>query len=523
MKKILSILVSIAMVMSLMVVSAVAVSDPTVTVEKVTEPAANVGDTVTLAVSIANNPGFNKCDWNIIYDTSKLELVGMNTSFTASIPGVGNFVVDYLTSANPELTVAITNPATGKYIVGSGEPAFASETGVLFTLDFVVQSVSENCFAEVAIESVEFEGFVGDVATAIDAEYVAGGVNIAADPDYVAPEGGETPDNPPAGGETPDNPPAGGDDTGDPTLGGGTTGGSTTGGSTTGGSTTGGSTTGGSTTGGSTTGGSTTGGSTTGGSTTGGSTTGGSTTGGSTTGGSTTGGSTTGGSTTGGSTTGGSTTGGDVTPDTPEVPDTPVVVPPVVEEPCKGGEECPAYKFGDVDTTKWYHEGIHYVVENGLMIGIDEDEFAPNGITTRAMVVMILYRLEGMPACDAENVFSDVEDDWYTDAIVWAAANEVVRGYGDGTFGPDDVITREQLAQMIYNYLEYKGYDVSATDDLSAFADAADVSVWAETAVKHTVAAEIVKGTDKGLEPLASADRAQTATFFARFCKNVLK
>ena len=478
MKKILSILVSIAMVMSLMVVSAVAVSDPTVTVEKVTEPAANVGDTVTLAVSIANNPGFNKCDWNIIYDTSKLELVGMNTSFTASIPGVGNFVVDYLTSANPELTVAITNPATGKYIVGSGEPAFASETGVLFTLDFVVQSVSENCFAEVAIESVEFEGFVGDVATAIDAEYVAGGVNIAADPDYVAPEGGETPDNPPAGGETPDNPPAGGDDTGDPTLGGGTTGGSTTGGSTTGGSTTGGSTTGGSTTGG---------------------------------------------STTGGSTTGGSTTGGDVTPDTPEVPDTPVVVPPVVEEPCKGGEECPAYKFGDVDTTKWYHEGIHYVVENGLMIGIDEDEFAPNGITTRAMVVMILYRLEGMPACDAENVFSDVEDDWYTDAIVWAAANEVVRGYGDGTFGPDDVITREQLAQMIYNYLEYKGYDVSATDDLSAFADAADVSVWAETAVKHTVAAEIVKGTDKGLEPLASADRAQTATFFARFCKNVLK
>ena len=514
MKKILSILVSIAMVMSLMVVSAVAVSEPTtVTVEKVTEPAANVGDTVTLAVRIANNPGFTNFEWNIDYDEIGLEFVSINTT----IPGYGTF--NYIMPG----VVVPGNPENGEkenYITYGNDNPFISNPlvndGTLFTVTFNVKSVSEDYFAEVTITSDKFETVD---KTPVSADFIAGGVQIAADPN-----------NPPAGGDDTTGGNTAGDDTtggttagGDDTTGGNSAGDDTTGGNTTGGSTTGGSTTGGSTTGGSTTGGSTTGGSTTGGSTTGGSTTGGSTTGGSTTGGSTTGGSTTGGSTTGGSTTGGSTTGGDVTPDTPEVPDTPVVVPPVVEEPCKGGEECPAYKFGDVDTTAWYHEGIHYVVENGLMIGIDEDEFAPNGITTRAMVVMILYRLEGMPACDAENVFSDVEDDWYTDAIVWAAANEVVRGYGDGTFGPDDEITREQLAQMIYNYLEYKGYDVSATDDLSAFADAADVSVWAETAVKHTVAAEIVKGTDKGLEPLASADRAQTATFFARFCKNVLK
>ena len=247
-KKLLGVLLSLAMALNFTVVSAFAVEKPTITVETDAN-AVEAGATVDLSVSITGNTGFTNYEWNIQYDKDRLELINIESN------------LDIV--ANPN------HPQTGFGYASCARANSYSEDAELFTLTFTVKKDAKTGNAEVKIESDNFK----NNGVAIDADYVVGGVTVNGS-----------------------------------TTGGSTTGGSTTGGSTTGGSTTGGSTTGGSTTGGSTTGGTTTGGSTTGGSTTGGSTTGGSTTGGSTTGGSTTGGSTTGGSTTGGSTTGGGET-----------------------------------------------------------------------------------------------------------------------------------------------------------------------------------------------------------------------
>ena len=245
--------------------AAVLAAEPmTVTVETKAD-AVQVGDEVSLAVSIAGNPGFTNYQWTLEYDADSLEVKKVENKL--------NDLFD-------------TREEAGTVFLGLVNSQPVSEDGTALVVTFLVKQDAADGLSEVKISSKKLSN-VPEKVEAIDAQYIAGGVTIAST--------------------------TGGSTTGGSTTGGSTTGGSTTGGSTTGGSTTGGSTTGGSTTGGSTTGGSTTGGSTTGGSTTGGSTTGGSTTGGSTTGGSTTGGSTTGGSTTGGSTTGGSTTGGSTT------------------------------------------------------------------------------------------------------------------------------------------------------------------------------------------------------------------
>ena len=255
--------------------AAVLAAEPmTVTVETKAD-AVQVGDEVSLAVSIAGNPGFTNYQWTLEYDADSLEVKKVENKL--------NGLFD-------------TREEAGTVFLGLVNSQPVSEDGTALVVTFLVKQDAADGLSEVKISSKKLSN-VPEKVEAIDAQYIAGGVTIAST------TGGST-----TGGST-----TGGSTTGGSTTGGSTTGGSTTGGSTTGGSTTGGSTTGGSTTGGSTTGGSTTGGSTTGGSTTGGSTTGGSTTGGSTTGGSTTGGSTTGGSTTGGSTTGGSTTGGSTT------------------------------------------------------------------------------------------------------------------------------------------------------------------------------------------------------------------
>ena len=242
--RMLSILLAVLLVFSFS--AAVLAAEPmTVTVETKAD-AVQVGDEVSLAVSIAGNPGFTNYQWTLEYDADSLEVKKVENKL--------NGLFD-------------TREEAGTVFLGLVNSQPVSEDGTALVVTFLVKQDAADGLSEVKISSKKLSN-VPEKVEAIDAQYIAGGVTIAS-----------------------------------------TTGGSTTGGSTTGGSTTGGSTTGGSTTGGSTTGGSTTGGSTTGGSTTGGSTTGGSTTGGSTTGGSTTGGSTTGGSTTGGSTTGGSTTG----------------------------------------------------------------------------------------------------------------------------------------------------------------------------------------------------------------------
>ena len=260
--------------------AAVLAAEPmTVTVETKAD-AVQVGDEVSLAVSIAGNPGFTNYQWTLEYDADSLEVKKVENKL--------NGLFD-------------TREEAGTVFLGLVNSQPVSEDGTALVVTFLVKQDAADGLSEVKISSKKLSN-VPEKVEAIDAQYIAGGVTIAST------TGGSTTGGSTTGGST-----TGGSTTGGSTTGGSTTGGSTTGGSTTGGSTTGGSTTGGSTTGGSTTGGSTTGGSTTGGSTTGGSTTGGSTTGGSTTGGSTTGGSTTGGSTTGGSTTGGSTTGGSTT------------------------------------------------------------------------------------------------------------------------------------------------------------------------------------------------------------------
>ena len=301
----LSVLLSLLLTFALPFYAAAAPAEvPTITVETKTEEV-NAGDEVTLAVAMENNPGVNGFEFEIVYDSDKLELTDIATSFKHDVNGKEMNIPYWNGSYVP-------NTATGKILFAAADAV--TDDGTMFTVTFAVKQDAAAGAAVVSIKCVML-GVKGTDNSNLymNAKCVAGGVTIADNGTGGSTTGGSSTGGSTTGGSTTGGSTTGGSTTGGSTTGGSTTGGSTTGGSTTGGSTTGGSTTGGSTTGGSTTGGSTTGGSTTGGSTTGGSTTGGSTTGGSTTGGSTTGGSTTGGSTTGGSTTGGSTTGGSTT------------------------------------------------------------------------------------------------------------------------------------------------------------------------------------------------------------------
>ena len=186
--------------------------------------------------------------------------------------------------------------------------------------------------------------------------------------------------------------------------------------------------------------------------------------------------------------------------------------------------DCPSAQFKDVDPDQWYHEYIDYVVEKGLMQGVAADRFAPDVSTTRAMIVTILYRLEGSPAVSEESPFDDVaEGQWYTDAVIWANNNAIVLGYGNGKFGPTDNITREQMAAILYRYATYKGYDTSAGQDtnISSYDDATDVSDWAIEAMQWACGTELIKGrTASTIVPAGNATRAEVAAILMRFIEN---
>lgn len=191
---------------------------------------------------------------------------------------------------------------------------------------------------------------------------------------------------------------------------------------------------------------------------------------------------------------------------------------------CDGGESCPCYNFADIAAKAWYHEGADYVVSRGLMRGISQDLFAPEVTASRAMIVTILHRLEGEPA--AKDVpFTDVaEGTYYTAAVAWAAQNGIVNGYGDGTFGPENGVTREQLATILHRYAAYKGWDVTAQGDLSGYTDAGEISAYAVDAMTWANAQGIIVGTDKSvLLPTGQATRAQLAAVLMRFCETVAK
>lgn len=175
--------------------------------------------------------------------------------------------------------------------------------------------------------------------------------------------------------------------------------------------------------------------------------------------------------------------------------------------------------FTDVKESDWFFKGVEYVVDKGIMSGVSENEFAPSGKLTRAMLVQMLYNMESRPACDAENAFMDVPvGQWYTDAVIWANDEKIVSGMGEGLFAPNMEITREQMVAMLYNYAKYKGYDVTASADLSAFADTASVSAWAQPAMQWAVAEGYISGMgDSQLAPQGTATRAEIASVIMRF------
>ncbi len=173
--------------------------------------------------------------------------------------------------------------------------------------------------------------------------------------------------------------------------------------------------------------------------------------------------------------------------------------------------------FIDVDEDDWFYDPVRWVFEQGLMTGTSATTFEPNISTTRGMIVSIFHRLEGSPMVSESLVYDDVADgDWYAEAVRWATTEDIVGGFGDGTFRPNEPITREQMASILYRYAEYKGYDISARADLSAYSD--QPSAWAEDVMQWAVAEGLLNGvTDDQLQPQGNATRVQVAAIFQRF------
>ena len=185
------------------------------------------------------------------------------------------------------------------------------------------------------------------------------------------------------------------------------------------------------------------------------------------------------------------------------------------------------FPFTDVVAGTWYYGAAAYAYNNGLFAGMTPTTFAPNATMTRAMLVSVLWRLAGEPAPKAPNTFVDVPDGaWYTDAVTWAAENGVVSGIGGSRFDPSGFVTREQTAEILYNYAHSKGYDVSARADLTAFPDAGSVSGWAKNALSWANAAGLINGTVRDgqtiLDPQGSASRAQVAMILMNYVEHVV-
>ena len=189
------------------------------------------------------------------------------------------------------------------------------------------------------------------------------------------------------------------------------------------------------------------------------------------------------------------------------------------EEPTEPEEPNePALPFSDVHEGDWFYDVVKYVYDEGLMTGTSATTFEPNTTTTRGMIVSILHRLEGSPVVTGSD-FTDVNDsDWYGQAVAWAAENGIVNGFEDSTFRPNAAITREQMAAILYNYADYKGYDVNSRANLDAYSDADQISSWASDVVAWANAEGLINGmTANTLEPQGNATRAQVAAIFQRF------
>ena len=178
-----------------------------------------------------------------------------------------------------------------------------------------------------------------------------------------------------------------------------------------------------------------------------------------------------------------------------------------------------ANPFTDVSEKDWFYGDVMFVYENGLMLGTSKTLFSPHGTATRGMMATILWRMEGSPAPKGKNSFTDVEaGKWYADAITWTAENGIFAGYGKDKFGPDDPITREQLAAIFYRYADYKGYDLTVKGNLDTFKDADKITDYAKTAMQWAVGSGLMKGKSGNLlDPQGTATRAEIAAMLHRF------
>ncbi len=186
--------------------------------------------------------------------------------------------------------------------------------------------------------------------------------------------------------------------------------------------------------------------------------------------------------------------------------------------------ELPRQRFGDVPQNSWFASGVQFAAEQGLFTGVSANEFAPYDPMTRAMLVTVLHRLDGADA-SGTNSFTDVlNGKWYTNAIAWASANGIVEGLSGNRFAPNAPIAREQLAAILFRYAKACGYDVSARAELTAYADAAQVSTWADDAMRWAVAAGLISGRSGAqLAPKGEATRAEVAVILMNFVQKVVK
>ena len=175
--------------------------------------------------------------------------------------------------------------------------------------------------------------------------------------------------------------------------------------------------------------------------------------------------------------------------------------------------------FADVQNNAWYSDAIAYVYNKGIMNGTEKG-FEPNATTTRAMLVTMLHRLENEPAVVFDKFTDVASGQWFSNAIAWAAANNIVNGYSDTQFAPNMEITREQLAAILYRFAQFKGYDVSIKGELNSFGDGAQVSDWAKEAMLWAVGVGIINGDNGNLKPQGNATRAEVAIMLMRFIEN---
>ena len=197
---------------------------------------------------------------------------------------------------------------------------------------------------------------------------------------------------------------------------------------------------------------------------------------------------------------------------------------------CPKDATCPLHPYTDLVKSEWYHDGVHYCIEKDLMPGVAADQFAPDGITTRAQFIAALWRMAGSPMVEVAEGFNDVyEGDWYNDAIRWASASGIAGGYGDSIFGPNDAITREQIATVLHHYCTYKEIDVSVGENTNvlSYADAFDISAWAMEAMQWACGSGAMEGIAKNdtmyLEPRGEAARSRSAVMIYRFCTEIMK